>query len=85
MDLLDSLMELDIYYLALKDMMLFTTELNILKVKKVVSHIFFSHYYAKTKVGVDSYDPLSIDKILTLRDVIILIKSHFLRWLAWLI
>ena len=33
----------------------------------------FSHYFAKTKV--DSYDSLPIEKILTLHNVIILIKS----------
>ena len=37
------------------------------------SHIFFSHYIAKVKV--DSYDSLPIEKILTLHNVTIHIKS----------
>ena len=41
--------------------MLFTIELNIVLVKKVV---FFSQYYAKIKI--DSYDSLPIKKILAL-------------------
>ena len=34
---------------------------------------FFSHNYAKTKI--DSYDGLSLEKTLTLHNVVILIKS----------
>ena len=36
-------------------------------------HIYFAHSFAKIKV--DSYDSLSIEKILTLQNVIIHIKS----------
>ena len=41
MDLLEFMVELHIqYYLVLKNMMLFTIELDILSGKKVVSYIF---------------------------------------------
>ena len=39
----------------------------------MVSHIFFSHYNAKMKVG--SYDSFPTEKKLTLNNIIILIKS----------
>ena len=43
--------ELDIlYYLALKNMMLFTIELDILKVKKVVLHMLFLLIMQKSKL-----------------------------------
>ena len=43
MDLLEFIMELDIWHcLALKDMAIFTTELDILSIKKSISHIFLS-------------------------------------------
>ena len=54
-------------------MMVFTTEIDILYIRIEVSHIFFSHYFAKIKV--DSYDCLPIEKRLTLYDIIIHIKS----------
>ena len=52
-------------------MTLFTTELDI-SLKSDITYIF-SHYFEKIKVG--SYDYLPIEKILTLHNVIILIKS----------
>ena len=39
----------------------------------MASHNIFSHYFAKIKVG--SYDSLPVEKILTLNNVIIYIKS----------
>ena len=45
----------------------------LISLKSIITYVFFSHYYAKIKV--DSYDSLPIEKILTLRNVIILIKS----------
>ena len=51
----------------------FTTELDIFQVKKVPPHIFFSHYF--TKIKVDSYNALPIQKILTLHNATIDIKS----------
>ena len=57
-------------------MMLFTTELDILKSKEWHDIYFltiFSHYFAKIKV--DSFDYLSVKEILTLQNVVILIKS----------
>ena len=39
----------------------------------MVPHVLFSHYYAKIKV--DSYDSLPLEKILTLHNVSIPIKS----------
>ena len=39
----------------------------------MASHNIFSHYFAKIKV--DSYDSLPVEKILTLNNVIIHIKS----------
>ena len=54
-------------------MMLFTTRLDIfLSLKSSITYTF-SHYFAKIKV--DSYDSLPIEKILTLHNVIIHIKS----------
>ena len=50
-------------------MELFTTELDILS---GITYIF-SHYFAKAEV--DCYDSWLIEKILTLHNVIILIKS----------
>ena len=41
--------------------------------QKVVSHRFFSHNY--TKIKLDSYDFLLLEKTLTLHNVIIIIKS----------
>ena len=43
-----------------------------ISLKSGIAHIF-SHYYAKIRV--DSYDSLPLEKILTLHNVIILIKS----------
>ena len=43
----------------------------LLSKKSVITYIF-SHYFAKIKV--DSYDSLPIEKMLTLHNVIILIK-----------
>ena len=39
----------------------------------MASHVYFFHYYANIKVC--SYDSLPIEEILTLDDVIILIKA----------
>ena len=58
--------------MALKSMMLFATELVSYKSKNGITYIF-SHYFAKIKV--DSYDSLSIEKILSLHNVVILIKT----------
>ena len=44
----------------------------LLSLKSGITYIF-SHYFAKIKV--DSYDSLPMEKILTLHNVIILIKS----------
>ena len=49
---------------ALKNMMLFTTELDI-SVKGSITYIF-SHYFAK--IQVDFYDSLPMEKILTLHN-----------------
>ena len=51
-------------------MMLFTAELDI-SLKNSITYVF-SHYFAKIKV--DSYNSLPIAKIMTLHNVIILIK-----------
>ena len=48
-------------------MMLFTIELDILQVKQVALHMFWY----------DSYDYLLLEKTLTFRNVIILIKSIY--------
>ena len=55
-------------------MKLFTAQSNILKARKVegIAYIL-SHYFVKIKV--DSYDSLTIEKILPLHNVIIHIKS----------
>ena len=54
-------------------MMLFTTRLDIfLSLKSSITYTF-SHYFANIKV--DSYDSLPIEKILTLHNVTIHIKS----------
>ena len=58
--------------MALKNIILFTTELNVLSLKEGITYIF-SHYFAKIKV--DFYDILPVEKMLTLHNVIILIKS----------
>ena len=44
----------------------------LISIKSAITYIF-SHYFAKMKV--DSYDYLSIEKILTLHNVVIHIKS----------
>ena len=44
----------------------------LISLKSDITYIF-SHYFAKIKI--DSYDSLPIEKILTLHNVIILIKS----------
>ena len=54
-------------------MMLFTTRLDIFLNLKISITYTFSHYFAKIKV--DFYDSLPIEKILTLHNVIIHIKS----------
>ena len=54
-------------------MMPFSIGSDILLVKKVVLHIYFFHNYARIKI--DSYVSLPLEKILTLDNVIILIKS----------
>ena len=62
MDLLEFMMELDIYYnLELKNMISFTTGLDILYELKLVLHItVIFHSYEKTKV--DSYDSFPLEK-----------------------
>ena len=73
MDLLEFMMELDIWHcLALKYMMLFTTELDILKSKKW-HDIYFSYYFFSLFCKNQSYLP--VEEILTLQNVVILIKS----------
>ena len=52
--------------------MLFTIELNILEIKKNIMYNF-SKSYRKIKLG--SYDSLPVEKIWTLHNVIIFIKS----------
>ena len=81
MDSLEFMMELDISHcLVLKNMILFTIELDIL----TVLHIFFITIMQKSKV--DSFDSLPIEKALILHNVIILIKSgHILRRMFLLI
>ena len=74
MDSLEFMMELDISHcLVLKNMILFTIELDIL----TVLHIFFITIMQKSKV--DSFDSLPIEKALILHNVIILIKSVHIR------
>ena len=77
MDLLEFMMGLDIYhYLVLKNVILFTIDLNILfSQKSSITHVF-SHNYAKL-CKVNSYDSLPLEKTLTLKNVIIFIKSVF--------
>ena len=62
-----------LYYLVLKNMILFTIALDILSVKKVVLHIFLSDNYARIRI--DSYDSLDLEKTLTFHNVTILINS----------
>ena len=59
--------------MALKNVMLFAIKLDILEVYKAASNIFFLNFCAKIKV--DSYDPLPMERILTLLNVIMHIKS----------
>ena len=53
-------------------MILFRIKLDTYKSKSKITYVF-SHNYAKIKIG--SYDSLLLEKILTLRNVIILIDS----------
>ena len=53
-------------------MVLFTTELDLISLKSGVTYIC-SHYF--TKIKIDSYDSLPIEKRLTLHNVIIHNKS----------
>ena len=65
---------LDIWhYLPLKNLIPLTTELDVFLVKKVAVNTFFLIIMQKF----DSYDSLPPEKMLTLRNVIILIKSVF--------
>ena len=67
-----------IVYLALfvpENMMSFAIELDILFCQKSNITYVFPHNYAKIKI--DSYDSLSLEKTLTLNNVIIFIKSVF--------
>ena len=68
-------MELEIqYYLIVVGLIKFVIELNILQVKKVVLLIdIINHNFRRIRI--DSYNFLPIEKILTLHNVIILIKS----------
>ena len=69
MDLLEFMMELDIYcYLVLKNMMPFTIGLNILQFKKVVLHMSFL---------ITMQESLPLEKTGTFHNAIILIKSVF--------
>ena len=53
-----------LYCLVLKKRMPFPIALDMLKVKKLVLHMFFSNNYAKIKI--DSYDSLLLKSTLTL-------------------
>ena len=69
MDLLEFMMELDIYcYLVLKNMMPFTIGLNILQFKKVVLHMSFL---------ITMQESLPLEKTGTFHNAIILINSVF--------
>ena len=72
MDLLEFMTKLDIeYYLEVKNMILYSTGLDLINVKSSIIYII-SHNYAKIKV--DSYDSLPLEKTMTFCNVIILIK-----------
>ena len=69
-----------IIYLALfvlENMMSFVIELDILLTKKVLLHMYFLIIMQKLKF---SYDSLSLEKTLTLHNVIIFIKSVFNKY-----
>ena len=68
-------MELEIqFYLIVVGLIKFVIELNILQVKKVVLLMdIINHNFRRIRI--DSYNFLPIEKILTLHNVIILIKS----------
>ena len=74
MDLLEFMMELEIYhYLEVKNMVSFIPELDNLQEQKVVFITYvISHNYAK--IEVDSYDSLPLEKTMAFHNVIILIK-----------
>ena len=77
MGLLEFMMELPIqYYLEVKNMVSFTTVLFILQegVKSGITYVI-SHNY--TKIKVDSYNSLPLEKTVTFHNIIILIKSVF--------
>ena len=59
--------------LTLKNMMLFITELDILKDKKLVPPMFLLSNFGKIKI--DSYDSLPIEKTFILHNVAVLITS----------
>ena len=72
MDLLEFMTKLDIeYYLEVKNMIPYSTGLDLINVKNGIIYII-SHNYAKIKV--DSYDSLRLEKTMTFCNVIILIK-----------
>ena len=69
-----------IIYLALfvlENMMSFVIKLDILLTKKVLLHMYFLIIMQKSKF---SYDSLSLEKTLTLHNVIIFIKSVFNKY-----
>ena len=73
MDLLEFMTKLDIeYYLEVKNVIPYSTGLDLISVKSGIIYII-SHNYAKIKV--DSYDSLPLEKTMTFCNVIILIKS----------
>ena len=72
MDLLEFMTKLDIeYYLEVKNLIPYSTGLDLINVKSGIIYII-SHNYAKIKV--DSYDSLPLEKTMTFCNVIILIK-----------
>ena len=62
---------------VLENMMSFVIELDILLTKKVLLHMYFLIIMQKSKF---SYDSLSLEKTLTLHNVIIFIKSVFNKY-----
>ena len=73
MDLLELMMELDIYLFGSeKHDAIYNRIIYLRSLKTIITYVF-SHYYAKIKV--DSYDSLAIERRFTLHNTIILIKS----------
>ena len=73
MDLLELMMELDIYFFGSeKHDAIYNRIIYLRSLKTNITYVF-SHYYAKIKV--DSYDSLAIEGRFILHNTIILIKS----------